>query len=148
MLNNETTHPHRVLARRVEELRQLALLDGSDGRREFLDPETFQQEAVKCLERADAEETTTDASGAGLGKGRVADVVVYVGRIGVGLIWLGVQLIEADQRWMAAVGGIAQVDDVDVGDEGVFEGAGCPADLHSWCYCSFQTVMRSMLTLE
>ncbi len=53
-----------------------------------------------------------------------------VGRVGgvtVRLVRLGVELVEADEGRVAAVGGVARVDDVDVGDEDVFEGAGRPA---------------------
>ena len=38
---------------------------------------------------------------------------------------------------MAAVGGVARVDYVDVGDEDVFEGAGRPAELDRWCRGAF-----------
>ena len=133
ILNNEPTDPDRVLARRVEELRQLALLDSSDGGREVLDPEILHQEAVERLERADAEETAADAFGAEVGKGDVADVIVRVGGVRVGLVRLGVELVEADEGRVAAVGGVARVDDVDVGDEDVFEGAGRPA--LKWVRC-------------
>ena len=134
--DNETTDPDRLLARRVEELRQLALLNGSDGRREVLDPEIVHEEAVKRLERADAEEATADAFGAEVGKGNVADVVVYVGGVGVGLIRLRVQLVEADEGRVAAIRGIARVNDINVGDKDVFESPRRPAELHRWGCCA------------
>ena len=137
ILDNEPTDPHRLLTRRVEELRQLALLDGRDGGRELLDPEVLHQEAVERLERADAEETAADAFGAEVGQRHVADAVVHVGGVRIGSVGLGVELVEADEGRMAAVGGIAGVDDVDVFDEDVFEGAGRPAELHSRCRRAF-----------
>lgn len=137
ILNNEPTNPHRLLARRVEELRQLAQPDGRDGGREVLDPEIVQAEAVEDLERADAEEGAADAFGAEVGERDVAEVVSHVGGVGVRLVRLGVQLVHADEGRVAAVGGVAGVDDVDVGDEDVFERAGRPAELHRWCRRAF-----------
>lgn len=98
------------LARRVEEFRQFALRDGGDGGGEVLDPEILHAEAVERLERADAEEAAADAFGAEVGERHVADVIIHVGRVWVGLVWLGVELVEADERRMAAVGGIARAD--------------------------------------
>ena len=46
-------------------------------------------------------------------------------------------MVEADDGRVAAIGGIAGVDDVDVGDEYVFEGAGRPAELDRWCRGAF-----------
>ena len=72
-----------------------------------------------------------------MGQRHVADVVFYVGGVRVCFVGLGVELVEADEGWVAAVGGVAGVDDVDVCDEDVFEGAGRPAELDGWCRGAF-----------
>ena len=72
-----------------------------------------------------------------MGQRHVADVIVYVSGVWVCFVGLGVELVEADEGWVAAVGGVAGVDYVDVCDEDVFEGAGGPAELDCWCRGAF-----------
>ena len=128
-LDDEPADADGFPARGVEELRQLALRDGGDGGREPLDPDALDAEAVEGLEGADAEEAAADALGAEAGQGHVADAVGDGGGVGVRLVRLGVELVHADEGRVAAVGGVARVDDVDVGDGDVFERAGRPAEL-------------------